>query len=102
MTPTEILKAARELISDEAHWCQGRFACDETGDEAYTTEPRACRWCALGAVWAVAPGTVGIGAAERFLDIASGETITDYNDNHTHAEVLAMFDKAIKMSEGQK
>jgi hypothetical protein len=37
-------------------------------------------------------------ASYNFLATAMGESVCEFNDGHTHAEVLAAFDKAIELA----
>jgi hypothetical protein len=102
MTPLETLKAARQLISDPAKWTQGAQSRDKLGHPyAFDTDKAVC-WCALGAIERVA----GRYSSERFeastklRSISPKGLVIDFNDTHTHAEVLALFDAAIAELEG--
>lgn len=91
-TVVEVLQKARALISKPENWCQHVFKQrNNTGAMSY---------CAMGAVneasrWhpEIHPACVlALRDAGGFSPIM---TIPRYNDTHTHAEVLALFDKAI-------
>jgi hypothetical protein len=92
--PRDVLIAARKLIENPIDWGQG--ARGYGGNRPINT----C--CALEAI---EDATRGDGllelriAAYRALQIAAGlkldSHIAKWNDNHTHAEVLAAFDRAI-------
>lgn len=99
----EIIKAARELISDPDRWTQGAYAKDNLGRWTYVSSPDAKCWCSTGAVYKAA--VCDIQASIRVLkalDKAVGvhtklrSNIIHFNDAHTHPEVLAIFDKAIE------
>jgi hypothetical protein len=99
-TVHEILVAARALISDPENWVQ----------RAYVLPARdgGQKYCAVGAVYTAASlagnkeETIVCGEILRqclpYLPIPSWDTIScisEFNDWHTHAQVLALFDYAI-------
>lgn len=99
MTIAEILEAAKAKIANPENWTQGYYAKDENGDELLGNEPDAVCFCGYGAIEAVTD-TVHMGKgwpkeAEDALDAAAGKNFPCFNDERTHAEVLAVFDKAI-------
>jgi hypothetical protein len=111
----EILKAARERITDPQRWAKGDFAYapdEETGERGVEAgHPDACKWCASGAIQredndehslalhalcAAIPGT------DEWSDPTDAiEAIARWNDDDSrdHAEVLAAFDRAIQLAE---
>jgi hypothetical protein len=95
-TTKDILIKAREIISDEKNWTQKAQARDKDGHEVSYLRPWAVCFCSVGAV-----ERASIGHPRRALaalDFLSGEicsNIAEFNDTSSHAEVLAMFDKAI-------
>jgi hypothetical protein len=110
MTPLETLKAARQtlkaarqLITDPAKWTQNAFARDKNGKMISPTNNGAVCFCALGAIRFVTKEPK-ITVADIFLNAVSnsknGEDLDTFNDTHTHAEVLALFDAAIAELEG--
>jgi len=94
MTPLETLKAARHLISDPAKWTQGTIARDWTGKQTTADSIDAFCWCAVGALEKVG-SNAGPFRALRWAMPSGYRSIVSFNDSHTHAEVLALFDKAI-------
>lgn len=108
---TEIarLKAARARIDTPEKWCQKSFGIDARGSVVFSTDLHtvACRVCAGGAMICASPveycmGRLSILPGWRFLQAVLGETpVAIFNDTHTHAEVLALFDKAIALSESE-
>ena len=86
----EKLIAARALIEDPAHWCQGANALDAAGNVCPTRSPEAVCWCAHGACFAVDAND----AALRQVPGVYGH-LQGYNDSHTHADVLDLFTFAI-------
>jgi hypothetical protein len=88
----DVLRKARALIEKPENWLQGEY-CD--GD----------KFCLLGAIAKVqelpeykseeTPAYFAVKAAVRALD--PGTVFPHrFNDTHTHAEVLAAFDRAIE------
>jgi hypothetical protein len=88
----DVLRAAREYISAPSRWAQGWY--DEGGAV-----------CAIGAVNVAMgrqPDCNEISEAEEALRSAvSGDSVVDFNDSHTHAEVLTLFDRAIAIEEAK-
>ena len=97
MDTLEILKAGRELISDPARWTQGAFARNETGESIFADEG-AIRFCSIGAISKVC----GKRCVSKFAcEVLGGFNVALFNDTHTHAEVLAMWDRAIAAEEAK-
>lgn len=104
MTTVEYLRAAKALIQNPDNWCKGAMR-----------KPKAdgtCRFCAAGAVNEVCP--VGVGGWRITENLQVFKVLTDvvrglpreqslsaphFNDSHTHAEVMALFDKAIEQAQ---
>lgn len=53
MKVSETLEKAWALIEDPAHWCTDLLAMDKDGGFVAIDSPKATRWCAFGAVFAV-------------------------------------------------
>jgi len=91
----QVLIKARELISKPENWTQRAVARTPEGHRTSALSTNAVCYCAMGALIKIYPlyqGSRHIGTLAK----AMGTTdIAHYNDNHTHAEVLAMFDKAV-------
>ena len=109
MTTKDVLTAARAFI--EEGWTKGYYACDEDGSRQWPTSIEACSWCAVGSLYA----TLGIHKDDRGIPNKSFDdalnflngiawnfgkyvAISDFNDDRktTQANMLALFDKAIK------
>lgn len=102
MTPVEILKAARELISDRARWTQRVSARYENGLSCWLYDQAAVCWCASAAICIVADkcvSTVNRQKAESAFRCVIDTGIATFNDSHTHREVLDAFDSAIIIAE---
>lgn len=76
MTAKEILECALSLIEDPKHWTRGAVARDASGHEVHPKNPRAQRWCAIGAFQACCspvPGPLGEASKARgALSVALG------------------------------
>jgi hypothetical protein len=94
----QILIDARKLIEKPENWTQGTFARDAQGKAEYSCSPYATCWCAVGALHKVCED--GEDLAEKawsFLNMHAGAYANApyLNDTGKHADVLAMFDRAI-------
>jgi len=107
MTPKEILIAAREIVTEPEHWTRGHYAASARGDMTVVTSCEAVCFCAVGAirraVWEdgdenIANAKMAVGQLCRKVGLAGEITLVSWNDakGRTHAEVLALFDKAIE------
>ena len=105
MTTTEILIAARAKIERPQDWIQGRFAVSSLQNKVKPTSRRASCWCALGAIAAITredPNDVNdelYWLLCRAMGLPDNEiAVAAWNDapGRTHAEVLAVFDRAIE------
>ena len=96
---TDVLVKARNLISEPERWTQNHSARNAFGDWTDTLSAEAVCWCAVGAIARVAPDKESWNGAIAQLKIETKPlSVGDFNDTHTHAEVLAAFDKAIAES----
>jgi hypothetical protein len=101
MKDLEIIKGARELISDPERWSQGWYAHDKKGDWADFASDSACRWCAMGAIRKQTNSTDERDCRYLYeLLVGDDGSLSLFNDTHTHAEVVALFDAAIARLEG--
>jgi hypothetical protein len=97
----QVLRRAREIISDPGRWTQGTFARDEDGNSCDPRDDFACRWCALGAVTkaAVILGAddgIGSGAVDLLYEAQPLATVVAINDIQGHEAILALFDRALE------
>jgi hypothetical protein len=106
MTAHEILIAARARIAQPERWTKKAFARNALGQEVFPISASAVCWCMMGAMRSVAYTTTSDGyfvihsvdPAETAIENAhNGLSCPELNDNDktTHADVLAMFDRAI-------
>jgi len=102
----DLLREARALISDPDKWTQGTLARNAYGSEVAHYSPDACKWCAVGAISRVAASNnasyetemsaySALVQASRIL--FDSDAVGEVNDTHTHADVLALFDRAIEL-----
>lgn len=90
----EVLEAARNLISDPERWTIEVCARDKDYQACGSKNPNATKWCAIGAIVRYAADPIFKLNARKLLEDIVGN-IGNYNDSHTHAEVIAVFDAAI-------
>jgi hypothetical protein len=99
MTTLEILKAARDLISDPEHWTKRANARDSYGEIIGCSQPEAVRWCAYGALNKVSRGdSATIRKAYDYLmgvNNFQGTTLEGINDVWGHMRIISAFDAAI-------
>jgi hypothetical protein len=113
----EILKMGKQILTPEDHWTQGSLALsDDLFVETQPHSPDAVCWCLVGAIQKAGyviddtPSNMATCTALMLLDDLSGIPHTkagenrrcaEFNDTHTHGEVLALIDKAIEVQERQ-
>lgn len=102
METIDVLRAARERIATPDKWCQQVLGIDAHGNQLMPEDlSRAVQCCAEGAVFLIAGEDDGWSAMYALIDQLKGADsermapVSKFNDTHTHAEVLALFDKAI-------
>jgi hypothetical protein len=87
--------AAFAIVSNPNTWCQDSYALDSDGDTVPSLNIGACKWCSAGAIAKV----VGVGGHDDGLRYSMGQFtntkhkmgLVDFNDAHTHAEVVEMW-----------
>ncbi len=103
--PVHALELVRAMLSDARRWTTDFFARNAGGYSVPVTDKHAVCWCLLGAFLALEQShSVSEKASERatcLLNQARGldpmdEDLGDFNDTHTHAEVLALLDRTIE------
>ena len=99
----DILRKARAVIEKPENWTKGTFARSAKGNPVSAVGRAACAWCAVGAVRRVTGyDQILFSRVGRALSYASdGPSIVTINDSPkaTHADVLALFDRAIAAEE---
>jgi hypothetical protein len=104
-----VVARAREIITDERHWTQFDYAQLDSSDEADPADPRALRFCAVGALRRAAFELSNDSASFAVLTnrvqecievfartrghLNSKFSLEDLNDGESgHAYVLKLFD----------
>jgi hypothetical protein len=90
----EILTASRAKIADKNNWCQVASARNFMGASVSPYSITACSWCSVGAIECVEKSVFDTSAHVQ-LEAFMGNDIGEFNDTHSHSEVLAAWDKAI-------
>lgn len=98
----EILKAARARIAQPETWCKEWFARDERGQNRDYNDPEAVKWCAVGSIRKEDTPYNGPVYGALLAQLPEGyKSVSDYNDDFgvTHADILALYDRAIATEE---
>lgn len=114
MNTVQILKEARGLIANEANWTKHYYSADKEGQWVMPRAPAAVCFCSVGALHRVLdlpmylsiPESIGkfFFADEKVQANFDGSiegAIVDFNDQSSHSEVLALFDRAIARAESE-
>ena len=91
-TTKKTLVAARAIIANEENWTQGAYAKDKDGSSIGVNYSNAVCFCSSGAIRKI---TIDPFDAMAVLRNHMEDSIIDFNDGHTHKEVLAAWDEAI-------
>lgn len=112
----EILRKAREIISDEKNWTQGAYArlYNDDEDSVCADLDEASCFCAVGAIHKAGGLSISCrlpielvvpflsdDALREYRDFCLEGKIVEFNDNHSQKEVLALFDRAIARAESE-
>lgn len=106
--PLELLIQAQDKIRDPKNWTRDHYALDAEGNSVSRYSEAAVCFCSLGALEALFDGTdereSDVRRARDFLYDAAAmltetqESVAQYNDTRTHAEVMAMWEKAKELA----
>lgn len=99
MKPSEILRKAKALIDTPEKWTQKVYARDSNDNDVSYAANSACKFCSLGALHRTSDNLY---LAMDYLGKRFGTFIDNYNDTHTHAEVMAKWDEAIALAEADE
>lgn len=103
MNTLEVLIAARKVIEKPENWTQGVLAKNRYGNAVYVYSEEAACFCSMGALYRAVDEddclktNIIDDVAAILSSIVQDDTVAGFNDKSTHAEVLALFDKAIEM-----
>jgi hypothetical protein len=87
-------KTVLSLLRDPSRWTQCAFARNEKGNAVPFDSAEAVRFCLLGACKRVYGGWRGFEVLRRIEKAGNTSNVVTFNDNHSHAEVLALLKKA--------
>lgn len=91
-----LLRRARARIEDPVCWTQGCSARSAKGREVLARSMEAMSWCAIGAMQAEQLDVDVYFDGLAALRSQVNTSMQLFNDSHSHAEVLAVFDAAIE------
>ena len=95
------LRAARRLLTPKKRWTQAASARNTRGRSVEPVSKAAACWCLMGAIERVTAGPGSQNNTEGMCLMAIRDatpnlrSIVQYNDQSTHAQVLALLDRAI-------
>lgn len=100
MTTAEQLRAAKALIDTPDKWTKNATARDADGKAVRPLSARAVCWCGFGAL-VKACGNTAAAHLRAFESFNGSGNIAGLNDREgtAHADVMAMFDRAIALAE---
>jgi hypothetical protein len=95
-----LLTRARKRIEAPERWTQGHEALDANRRSVGPTTAAACQWCATGSLLCESESWSAYEKAWWQLNGAldDDDSVIMFNDTHTHAEVIAAFDRAISLA----
>lgn len=102
LKPSQILRAAKAKIENPENWIQGSAAIDRDGMNCDPDSLAAVAWCSLGAFYSIRSTSykdAGYSFLERSISKSGVPGVANFNDTHSHAEVMSLWDKAISLSE---
>ena len=104
-TTVQFLKQVRQLIATPKAWCQCHLALTRFGIRTAINDPNAETWCLVGAMVKVNDPNPSdacyIKASQMLQQLTPNNCgLSVYNDSHSHTEVIALLDKAIKANTG--
>lgn len=95
MNTKQILIAARDVIKNPENWTTDVAARDSKGKEVDPKSEEAVCFCTFGALRKVTTHQHQVDRASALLWNFMTVGIAQYNDDHTHEEVLNKIDQAI-------
>lgn len=106
MKTSEVLKAGRALIDTPEKWTKGVSARMADGRGCSPWDDAAVCFCSIGALDRLHRATASYEEAQEALKVlrfvsyvqTGIDEVFRFNDSHSHAEVLAVWDAAIKIA----
>ena len=92
MKASETLIRAKAVIEDPKNWTQGQYARKSNMDVTSVEDENATCFCSIGALSKI--GGLNCDLMMYLIQYANGG-IAEYNDTHTHEQVMEVWDKAI-------
>lgn len=108
---SDLLKQAKQVIADEENWTQRVLARNAENYMVAVDSAAACKFCSIGAILKViyplytetyVRDTKYALLRNCLLDTGYSGSLGSYNDTHTHAQVMQMWDKAIQLVEADE
>lgn len=110
MSPAEQLRAAKALIDMPEKWTKGEYARGKSGGRVKALGRAPVCFCALGALGRAGchdPADIGFSegatwlAYQTLIRATPNRMVFEYNDDPatTHADIMALFDRAIEAAE---
>jgi hypothetical protein len=93
MKISEMLIIDKKKIENPEHWTQGMTERDIDGVPYYNSDKPIFSRCSIGAM--SVPVIEGV---YFYPFLTDSDSLSSFNDNHTHAEVMALWDKAIALA----
>lgn len=95
-------KTVAELLRDPKRWCKGHYAVDAGGDTCAVDDPKAAKWCLVGAcerVYGRLHCGLAVGKLRNALNCATiggGSSPACFNDlpTTTYEDIMAVVEKA--------
>jgi hypothetical protein len=106
MKSSEFLKKAKALIDTPSKWTTGAWAKNAAGTHVMPENPGSVCFCTTGAMFRIEHDLnlhdVTLNKAVEYVKGAMNTRhIPDFNDSHTHAEVMAAWENAISTAESK-
>jgi hypothetical protein len=101
-TAKDIFTEAFALVRNPETWTQGDWARNAEGEYVYADDPGAVCWCSSGAVLRAmeagcfSPNGPDMAVINALCADVGDWKIAHFNDTHTHAEVVAAWERAGK------
>lgn len=112
---SDFLIEAKKVIEDPTRWTRGWFAKTRMGTNCSALDDRAMCFCSLGALERFDGQELPINKydpisgepnnsrlAQDYLEEVMGCAVEDFNDEHSHQEVMQKWDEAINLAKAQE
>lgn len=96
MTIFTDLRKTKKLLKNPRKWTTGNYALTKDNCSVGATDKKAAKWCLVGATCKVKCSEETKEFLKNWTKNKFGLYPIGYNDNHSHEEVLALLDLAMK------